>query len=206
MHRLRYLADIFSIDLCAYAIMSNHYHLVLRVDRQRIARWSQAEVVTRWTQLFSTPPLIQRWQEGRASAAERMIAEQLVERWRLRLIDISWYMRCLNEHLARRANAEDECAGRFWEGRFKSQALLDEVGLLTAMAYVDLNPVRAGIAATPEESGVHFDLCTRLQRHQRQIIDASADDAKVQKARGSPSAATTCLQRRSRSTIALTFQ
>jgi REP element-mobilizing transposase RayT len=152
LRRLRQLADIFSIDLCAYAIMSNHYHLVLRVDRQRMARLTHAEIVTRWEQLFSLPPSIQRWQDGRASAAEQMIAEALIERWRLRLIDVSWYMRCLNEHLARRANAEDECTGRFWEGRFKSQALLDEAGLLMAMAYVDLNPVRAGIAATPEES------------------------------------------------------
>ncbi len=152
LHRLRQLADVFSIDLCAYAIMSNHYHLVLRVDRRRMAHLSHAEIVARWAQLFSVPPLIERWQDGRASVAERMIAEELIERWRLRLIDISWYMRCLNEYLARRANAEDECTGRFWEGRFKSQALLDETGLLTAMAYVDLNPVRAGIAATPEES------------------------------------------------------
>lgn len=152
LYRLRQLANIFSIELCAYAVMSNHYHLVLRVDRQRMTRWSPAEVVARWSQLFGIPPLIQRWQDGRASASERELAEQLIERWRQRLIDISWYMRCLNEYLARRANAEDGCTGRFWEGRFKSQALLDEAGLLTAMAYVDLNPVRAGIAATPEES------------------------------------------------------
>jgi hypothetical protein len=152
LQRLDCLSNIFAIDLCAYAIMSNHYHLVLRVDRERCARWSSAEIVERWTRLFGQPPLIKRWLDGSVSTAERAAAEQLIECWRRRLIDISWYMRCLNEHLARRANVEDECTGRFWEGRFKSQALLDEAGLLTAMVYVDLNPVRAGIAATPEES------------------------------------------------------
>jgi len=172
VQRLRCLADIFSIDLCAYAIMSNHYHLVLRVDRQRMALWSHAEIVERWTQLFAVPELIQRWQEGRASAAEQILAEQLIERWRQRLSDISWYMRCLNEYLARRANAEDECTGRFWEGRFRSQALLDEAGLLMAMAYVDLNPVRAGIATTPEESEF-TSIYVRLQQLKRQSMEQS---------------------------------
>ena len=152
MQRLRFLSNVFVMDLCAYAIMSNHYHLVLRVDCERGARLTQEDVVSRWTKLYREPPLIQRWREGNASAAEQIIASQLIDRWRRRLLDISWYMRSLNENLARRANAEDECTGRFWEGRFKSQALLDEAGVLTAMAYVDLNPVRAGVAATPEES------------------------------------------------------
>jgi REP element-mobilizing transposase RayT len=168
MQRLRFLAEIFAIDLCAYAIMSNHYHLVLRVDRDRGARLSKEEVVQRWTRLFRAPPSIQRWLDGEATAAERAVAEQLIERWRQRLIDISWYMRTLNEYLARRANAEDECTGRFWEGRFKSQALLDEAGLLTAMAYVDLNPVRAGTASTPEESEF-TSIYARIQQHTSQL-------------------------------------
>jgi REP element-mobilizing transposase RayT len=152
LERLTQLSSIFAIDICAYAVMSNHYHLVVRVDAQRARGWSSQEVIDRWTRLFSAPPLVQRWLKGECGAAEGEVVEDMVAQWRQRLIDVSWYMRCLNEHLARRANAEDQCKGRFWEGRFKSQALLDEAGLLTAMAYVDLNPIRAGIAGKPEMS------------------------------------------------------
>jgi REP element-mobilizing transposase RayT len=150
--RLQFLSSVFAIDICAYAVMSNHYHLVLHVDQLRAARLSDVEIVERWSRIFGVPTIVRRWKEDVAGETESIAALKLVELWRTRLIDVSWFMRCLNENLARRANAEDHCTGRFWEGRFKSQALLDEAGLLTAMAYVDLNPIRAGIAATPEES------------------------------------------------------
>ena len=153
IERLRELCEVFALEVCAYAIMSNHYHLVLFVDLERSKEWSEEEVIARWSRIFQIPRLVDRYRRHELeSTAEIEAARAKIKVWRKRLADVSWYMRCLNEHLARKANAEDECTGRFWEGRFKSQALLDEAGLLTAMAYVDLNPIRAGIAPTPEAS------------------------------------------------------
>jgi REP element-mobilizing transposase RayT len=151
--RLCLLANVFAIDICAYAVLSNHYHLVLFVDAARCRQWDEEEVIRRWKILFGVPPLVARYSgDARITRAERDAARKIITMWRERLMDVSWFMRCLNEHLARRANAEDGVTGRFWEGRFKSQSLLDEAGMLTAMAYVDLNPIRAGMASSPETS------------------------------------------------------
>jgi REP element-mobilizing transposase RayT len=147
------LAQVFAIDVAAYAIMSNHTHLVLFVDVQLAKSWSTKDVITRWHQLFKGTMLTQQYMRGETLIEPLQKAlEETAEVYRERLMDISWFMRILNETIAKQANKEDNCTGRFWESRFKSQALLDEAALAACMAYIDLNPVRAKIAATPESS------------------------------------------------------
>ncbi len=115
LERLKTLAKAFSIEICAYAVMSNHYHLVVRIDKTKADQWSDAEVMRRWSTLFSLPLIVERYSKGQTvTLAERKQARKVIGEWRERLADLSWYMRCLNEHLARRANEEDGCKGRFW--------------------------------------------------------------------------------------------
>ena len=151
--RIKQLASIFAIDIAAYAIMSNHYHLVLRVDRHKALKWSDDDVLKQWHLLCKPTPVVQRYLDNNIiSDSDLMIVKQEAAKFRARLYDISWFMRYLNEFISRQANREDNCTGHFWEGRFKSQALLDQTAILACMAYVDLNPIRANIADTPETS------------------------------------------------------
>ncbi|MCH1920822.1 transposase [Shewanella sp. A3A] len=151
--KIRQLSAIFCIDICAYAVMNNHYHLVLKIDAESQQTLNTTEVIERWTQLFHPPMLVARFLKGdKLDKTLQLQLDALIEEWRNRLADISWFMRCLNEEIARKANKEDNCTGVFWEGRFKSQALLDEQALLTCMMYVDLNPIRAGIADSITDS------------------------------------------------------
>jgi len=147
------LSQVFAIDVCAYAIMSNHTHMVLFVDEAMATTWTTSEVIERWHQLFKGTLLTQQYCRGEEIPDYLMTSLlETVEVYRNRLMNISWFMRLLNQSIAIQANQEDNCTGHFWEGRFKSQALLDEAALAACMAYVDLNPVRAKIAKTPESS------------------------------------------------------
>jgi len=165
--KLLLLGKVFAIDVCAYAIMSNHSHIVLFVNEAEAKLWSLDEVLTRWHQLFKGTLITQQYLRGeKLSKPMLLMLTETVEVYRQRLQDISWFMRILNEDIARKSNAEDNCTGRFWEGRFKSQALLDEAALAACMAYVDLNPIRAKIASTPENSDY-----TSIQRRIKAAVE-----------------------------------
>ena len=148
--RIRLVAECFAVAIDAYAVMSNHLHLVLRIDPGETLRWSDAEVAARWVRLF--PPREDSDVEIEAKRLRLQADPVRIDTLRQRLGNLSWLMRCLVEPIARRANREDGCKGRFWEGRYKCQALCDERAILAAMAYVDLNPIRAGMADRLETS------------------------------------------------------
>jgi len=179
-HRRRWIEEMlqayagcFAVDVLGFAVMSNHLHIVAR-NRPDLARGlSDEEVARRWATLFP-------WRDGQGgqrSWSKEHLANlarnrQRIAQLRQRLSSLSWFMKLIKERVSRRANREDGCKGAFWEGRFRSTSLLDQGALLAAMVYVDLNPIRAGIAATPEESEY---TSVRLRVAARQAARGSRD-------------------------------
>ena len=158
--RLLLLAECFAIAIHAYAVMSNHLHLVVQIDPAAVDGWDDEAVAARWVRLF--PPREDSNTARHLKQTLLMAQPERLLRIRSRLSDLSWLMKCLAEPIARAANGEDGCKGRFWEGRFKAQVLCDERALLAAMAYVDLNPIRAGLAIRLDRSR-HTSVKARLE-------------------------------------------
>lgn len=152
--RFEFLASVFGVDCLTYTVLSNHLHIVLRSRPDVVETWSDEEVAGRWWRLFPQK------KDKLGNATEPTDAElgmivnnpARLAQIRERLSDISWWMRCTAENIARRANHEENASGRFWQGRYRAQLLLDEASLLACSMYVDLNPVRAAMAETPEKS------------------------------------------------------
>jgi REP element-mobilizing transposase RayT len=166
---LRTQASAFAIEVLTFAVMSNHLHIVVRTRPEWAAGWSAREVVERWGVLF---PAIDEatgesgpWPDDAVAASAS--DSEWVETRRDRLASCSWFMRLLKQRVARKANKEDKVTGHFWEGRFQSVALLDDAAVIACMAYVDLNPVRARMATTPEASN-YTGAQRRIQKRQEQ--------------------------------------
>ena len=183
--RLESLAGLFGVEIAAFAVMSNHLHVILRNRPDVVVLWSDQDVARRWLALFpgrvgtkpdpssalaavagqtveaarsllagtpTMPPGQEPFDPLEQAVAMLSADPALLATIRGRLSSLSWFMRALAEPIARRANREDHCTGRFFEGRFKSQRLLDEAALLACSVYVDLNPIRARHADRPETS------------------------------------------------------
>jgi hypothetical protein len=160
--------------------MDNHLHVLVRLDLEVAAGWSDEAVVRRWGRLFPPRdksrqpiPVSNAWVEWRLNDAA------WVAKARERLQSLSWFMKCLKEPLARLANHEEKTRGFFFEGRFKSVAILDEESLLATCAYIDLNPVAAGTAEAPEASP-HTSIKERVDHVKAQ---GRTEDLKAARAR-----------------------
>jgi hypothetical protein len=127
---------------------------VLKVDADKAKNWSDKDVLIQWHKGFKGTLLTHKFVKGEdLNEFELMTVNDSITQYRQRLIDISWFMRSLSEPIARMANKEDKCTGRFWEGRFKSQALLDEAAVLACMAYVDYSLFNR--KSYPRQNGHH---------------------------------------------------
>ena len=154
--RIEFLAGLMALDVTSHALMDNHLHVTLRTRPDLVRDWSNQEVARRWLKLCpgkrkrkdNPPP-----EQPTAKDIDQFLQDRKkLAEVRERLSSLSWFMKFLKESIARKANAEDETTGAFWEGRFKSTRLLDEFAILMCSIYVDLNPIRAGKTKTPESS------------------------------------------------------
>ena len=160
--------------------MSNHLHVVAYVNPATAWSWSPEDVAQRWMRLFPVRSHGEIDAEASRLRAQAMIGNaERIALCRARLASLSWFMRCLSEPIARRANREDACTGRFWEGRFRCQALLDDAAVVACMAYVDLNPIRAGLA-----SDLAASEHTSVQRRIETIDPALDVDTPLEPVRG----------------------
>lgn len=153
--RLQFLDSVFAVSVGGFSMLDNHLHLLVRLDPQVAAEWSDREVIQRWFQLY--PPRSSSRKPLAADKLQALIEKRLQDaQWlamiRRRLVSLSWFSKCLKEPLSRMINRAEKRRGTFFEGRFKSIAILDDEALMSVCAYIDLNPIAAGLAPTPEES------------------------------------------------------
>jgi len=178
INREEQLASLFAIDIEFRAELSNHLHLVLRTLPRVAKRLSAQEVVRRWLTITKMAKcLSDDLPVPDPQRVEKLAQDsKLVQKLRRKLSSISWFMGILCENIARRANREDGCSGRFWETRYRCRECTDLSALLLCGIYVDLNPYRAGEVDSPLASR-YSSVFPRLQAQDMRKNAADRPDA-----------------------------
>lgn len=171
--RLRYLASVFAIDIVEHGIEHNHYHFNAHINSKQASQWTDWEVVNQWLGAYkaSAHPKVRKWHQDPENVTKTDQIQATIDYWRSELTSLSRFMAKLNQPIAAMANAEDDMTGcSFWERRCDIQPLFDTADIAATMTYDALNSVRAGIAATPEQSK-HTGFRERIQ----QALTSTAD-------------------------------
>ncbi len=147
------VADFCGVQVLTYCVMSNHFHVLLRVpDRQKV---DDAELMRRYRVLYPKPTKYQADSVKVLTSkleADSEEAEQLRAKLLARMGDVSEYMKAVKQRFSVWFNRNHQRYGTLWADRFKS-VLVEGQGnpLQTMAAYIDLNPVRAGIVKDPKD-------------------------------------------------------
>jgi len=184
-NRVEELAGIFAMSIGSFAVLDSHFHLVLRLDgKETVDKWSDKEVAERWGRIYPPRgknrkpiPVSEEW------IKERCADDEWITRMRGRMANLGWFMKCLKEPLSRMANRQDGCRGAFWESRYKSIAVLDDMALLATCVYSDLNVFAAGLCDLPENSP-HTSLKVRMENCLNRKRAAGLDSALTLVGRG----------------------
>lgn len=153
LEHIRKAAEFAGVEILTFAVMGNHFHLLARVEARREV--SDEELVARMRAIYPDKQLdrkLAEWDRWDASEKSKWKAEDARARMRARMFDLSQFVKIFSERFTTEFNKAGGYTGSPWGQRFKS--MLIERGsrtLTTVGAYIDLNPVRAKIAANPGE-------------------------------------------------------
>jgi REP element-mobilizing transposase RayT len=156
---MRRLERFAGVEVLTYAVMSNHFHLLARVpDREKFLRRFEGEgceekLLEHLTLLYSEAYVAGLRHELADLRSRGMSkpAEELMDRFRKRFCDVTLFMKELKERFSRWFNKHHGRRGTLWMDRYKSVLVQDGDALRTMAAYIDLNPVRAGLVKDPKD-------------------------------------------------------
>ena len=150
---IRTAAAFSGVELYTYAVMSNHFHLLVRVPRKQEV--SDKELLRRMEALYGTPrflKVLEKWERWTAKKQESRVEEEKA-RLRARMYDLSQFCKTFKGTYTQDYNKRHDNTGTIWEGRFKSILLEGSWRtLMTVAGYIHLNPVRAEMVAQPEQA------------------------------------------------------
>jgi putative transposase len=140
-------------QVLSYCVMSNHFHLLLEVPPMPDNGIPDEELLKRlgaiYTEAF-VATLAKELMEARKTENQRLV-DEIHARFTYRMHDLSEFMKTLLQRFTRWFNRTHHRSGTLWEERYKSVIVEDGVAARTMAAYIDLNPVRAGMVSDPAD-------------------------------------------------------